>query len=346
MTLFLHYGCLDTGRACKNENAVWQIQRSAVVLSPRTLPHLVSPTRRPSRKAWHASLYHVRDQSQWTGIPTKATDEYIVYLQNEAFTPEDIMVDKKPVPEWFIREAFERYHRLPILKRFNNVVQDIVDNVMRYYGHELKGKERTDLHATIRKMFPSTNLRMLYKNFYKWLGRPELLKLRKGSVHEYSDVYPLLYFKIKLEGLKANHKVKHLVIDEMQDYSAVQYKVLNMLYSCNKTILGDINQSVNPFSSSDLETITSVFPDATTVKMLKSYRSTYEITEFSKKISDKAEVEAIERHGDAPEVVAGKNQDEEIQIIERWLSSFEKSDFNPSELSVKHRNRPIHYIKN
>ncbi len=91
---------------------------------------------------------------------------------------------------------------------------------------------------------------------------------------KYSDVYPLLYLKMKLEGLKPYAKVKHLVIDEMQDYSAVQHKVISALFPCKKTILGDINLPVNPFSSPGLDTIESVFSGATTMTMLKSYRST------------------------------------------------------------------------
>src|SRR3546814_7075734 len=107
-----------------------------------------------------------------------------------------------------------------------------------------------------------------------------------------------------MEGLRANTKVKHLVIDEMQDYSAIQYRVLNQLYPCKKTILGDINQSVNPFSSSNLDAIAKVFGGATSMTMLKSYRSTYEITEFTKRISPNIEVETIERHGEETTIIA------------------------------------------
>lgn len=254
-------------------------------------------------------------------------DEYLVHLENTGFQPTDIMVAKKPVPEWFIRESFEKYNRFPILKRFNEVVREIVGNVMMYYQYEVKGQERTELHKTIRKMFPSTNLRKLYKGFYDWMDRPDLLKLRKGQTYEYSDVYPLLYLKMKLEGLKPYSQVKHLVVDEMQDYSAVQYKVLGTLFSCKKTILGDINQSVNPFSSSNLDTITSVFGSATSMTMMKSYRSTYEITEFTKKISGKPEIEAIERHGEEAQVRGFKTADAEIEHLQKRIAEFEDSEY-------------------
>lgn len=265
----------------------------------------------------------------------KKMDQYLLHIENEGFQPTDIFIDKKPVPDWFIRESFEKYGRLPILQRFNEVVNDIVNNVMHFYKYEVKGKERTELHKTIRKMFPSTNLRMLYKGFYEWIERPDLLKIRKHSTFEYSDVYPLLYLKMKLEGLKPFTKVKHLVIDEMQDYSVVQYKVLSILYPCKKTILGDINQSVNPFSSSNLETIQSVFPGAVSMTMLKSYRSTYEITQFTKRISQNVEVEALERHGEEPSITELKSKPDELKQIHEYITAFEKSSFNSMGIICK-----------
>lgn len=258
----------------------------------------------------------------------KRIDEYLLYLENEGFKPEDIMVGRKPVPAWFIKESFQKHHRKPILNRFNEVVRDIVNNVFTHYRYEIMGKERTQLHTTIRKMFPSANLRMLYKGFYTWLERHDLLKIRKGSTYEYSDVYPLLYLKMKLEGLKPFLSVKHLVIDEMQDYSAVQYKVLGALFPCKKTILGDINQSVNPFSSSGLETIEAVFPDATSITMLKSYRSTYEITQFTKRIRQNLEIEAIERHGEKPAVSMFKKEADELNQLKFLIKQFLNSGYN------------------
>ncbi|MDZ7743704.1 MAG: 3'-5' exonuclease [Bacteroidota bacterium] len=255
-------------------------------------------------------------------------DDYIIYLENEGFKPEDIVVGRKPVPAWFIKESFQKHSRKPILSRFNEVVRDIVNNVSVYYGYEIAGKERTQLHAVIRKMFPSAKLRMLYKEFYKWLDRPDLLKVRKGATYEYSDVYPLLYLKMKLEGLQPFSKVKHLVIDEMQDYSPVQYQVLSTLFPCKKTILGDINQSVNPFSSSGLESIQTVYSDARCMSMLKSYRSTFEITRFTKKIRQNNDIEAMERHGEEPAVHSLKTEAAELNRIKQLIRGFQESNYN------------------
>ncbi len=265
----------------------------------------------------------------------KKMDEYLLHLENNEFKPADIFINKKPVPAWFIEEKFRQYKRLPLLKRFNEIVREIVDNVLIHYKYEVMGRERTELHTTIRKMFPSTNLRMLYKGFYQWLGEPELLKMKKGATYEYADVYPLIYLKMRLEGMKPFHNVKHLVIDEMQDYTAVQYKLLNHLYPCKKTILGDINQSVNPFSSSNLETIRGVVPNAESISIRKSYRSTYEITQLTKRIGNNVEVEAMERHGNEPHITSFNKEEEEIEHLKRSIGRFIKSDHNSLGIITK-----------
>lgn len=265
----------------------------------------------------------------------KQLEVYALHLENNGFQPEDILVCGKPVPAWLIRQKFDRFSRLPILKRFNQMVSSIVDDVFFQYKKEVTGKDRTELHKTIRSMFPSMNLRMLYKGFYQWIDRPELFKMKKGGILEYSDVYPMLFLKMRLEGLKTYSRVKHLVVDEMQDYSPVQYQVLKKLFPCKKTILGDINQSVNPFSSSNMEVLQTIFPGATSMTMTRSYRSTYEITEFSKMVSGKAEVEAIERHGEEVVVQTFKTQLEELDFVKARVREFEAGSYNSMGIICK-----------
>ncbi len=61
----------------------------------------------------------------------------------------------------------------------------------------------------------SQTLRAAYKNFFAWLGQPDLYKPVTGAGLEYSAVFPLIYLKIRLEGLKeVRRDVKHLLISE------------------------------------------------------------------------------------------------------------------------------------
>jgi DNA helicase IV len=71
-----------------------------------------------------------------------------------------------------------------------------------------------------------------------------MLKTSSKNGYEYSDVFSLIYLKIKLEGTKKISGVKHLLIDEMHDYTPVQYAVLSLVFPCKKTILGDASHSL------------------------------------------------------------------------------------------------------
>ncbi len=239
------------------------------------------------------------------------------------------MAGRYPIPDDYLVEKYRQYHRLPLFKRIPQIVQDIVRDLNFYHQFEATAKERNEIRRSIEKMFKTLNLRKLYKDFYNWLEKPEMLKQAKGSQYEYADVFPLVYLKLKLEGAKTYQKVKHLVIDEMQDYTPLQYQVILKLFACNKTILGDSNQSVNPYSSSNAEAIAEVFPGTEMVKMQKSYRSTFEIMAFAQQIISNPEMEAVERHGEKPQVKVfgsdGDEMDEIRSIIKSSLSSEDSS---------------------
>lgn len=265
----------------------------------------------------------------------KKLDEYIIHLKSHNLNTVDIKEDRYFVPAWFIEERFNTYQRVPVDKRITQVVNDIIDNVKLQFNYEIKKDERNEVRKKIRGMLRTTNLRVLYKEFYSWLGKPEMFKQVKGSVLEYADVYPLIYLKIRLEGATKYNKVKHLVIDEMQDYTPVQYRVVARLFNCKKTILGDSNQSVNPLSSSSAESIGGVFPNADIMYMNKSYRSTIEITQFAQQIHKNENLEPIERHGEKPGIKSFVNEEDELIEIKNSIKDFVNSEFNAMGIICK-----------
>jgi DNA helicase II / ATP-dependent DNA helicase PcrA len=137
----------------------------------------------------------------------------------------------------------------------------------------------------LKKMMGNTDLHALYENFFVWLNRPDMFHRAKDGPYEYADVFPLIHLKLQLEGATPHHHIQHLVVDEMQDYTPLQYRVLARLFPCKKTILGDYNQSVNPLSSSSAEAIQEILPEARCMFMNKSYRSTIEISELAQRIN-------------------------------------------------------------
>ena len=254
-------------------------------------------------------------------------NEYILHIENEYFKPVDLVVKRYPIPAFYIEEKFRTYNRLPLFMRFNAIVKDAERDLLFYNRYEISAGERDELRKSVKSMFRITNLRELYKDFYTWINRPELFRYAKGTIYEYSDVFPLIYLKIRVEGVNTNHSIKHLLVDEMQDYTPVQYTVLAKIFPCRKTFLGDANQSVIPYGSSSAPEIAKVFPGADTMKLTKSYRSTYEITQFAQGIIPDKEIEVIERHGENPVVIQCKSREAQINLVKMTVADFLRSGY-------------------
>ncbi|MFH7320542.1 HelD family protein [Desulfurivibrio sp. D14AmB] len=277
-----------------------------------------------------ARLLEKRDEALQRRIQEKASlaflkklDSYAAHLEKNSIRATDLQVSRHPVPARFIEASFRKHRAMPAASRVRRVAGDIEHRLAIDHNYELTAGEKKELRSALGKMERNQTLRAAYKNFFAWLDQPDLFKPVKGAELEYCDVFPLIYLKIRLEGLKqVRHDVKHLLIDEMQDYTPVQYAVLARLFPCRKTILGDVGQSVNPFSSSSAEQIGQVFRRADCVKLCKSYRSTFEITRFAQRIAPNPDLVAIERHGEEPAVLGLANKKAETAHIRRLIADF------------------------
>ena len=253
-------------------------------------------------------------------------DRFILYVENNYFKAIDVKLTKHvTIPDDFIDEQFRRFNRYPMRQRFEAMVDYILEMLKLKYGISVTTAERNMLKKEIKKMFTGNNDFQLYKFFFDWTGKPEMLKTRKGRTLEYADLAPLAYLRIALEGYDARNNVKHLLIDEMQDYSPIQYKLIQKLYPCRKTVLGDASQSVNPYGSSTADMIQKAFVTGEVMKLCKSYRSTYEITNFAQGIQANDELEPVARHGEIPQTLPFKDAESEISGIAALISDFKHS---------------------
>lgn len=251
-------------------------------------------------------------------------NQYFIHIENNYFTFTELKVAGVTVPFPFILERFRSWSRMPILKRIPEVSKEVLQYVRNAAGRKLTGHEKTQIWQTIQRIFKVNNVFELYEDFYRWIGKGELF-INSGGPLEYADVFPLIYCKIRLEGIQAYDHVKHLLVDEMQDYTPVQYSVLSRIFRCKKTILGDISQTVNPYSASSAEGIEQVFPQADTIKLFRSYRSTWEITAFAQRIFRNPNLIAMERHGEVPTVKGFNSNAEEVKEIKQMIADFKTS---------------------
>ena len=256
-------------------------------------------------------------------------DKFILHIENTYFKAADVKLTKYiTIPAPFIEEQYLRFNRYPIRRRFDAMADYMLDMLKIQYAFTVTTAGRNLLKKEIRLMFAGNNDIQVYKDFFKWTNNPGMFKMRKGHTLEYSDLAPLAYLHLALEG-NGNQpfRVKHLLIDEMQDYSPIQYKVIQKLFPCRKTVLGDAGQSVNPYGSSTAETIQKSLTASEIMKLCKSYRSTFEITDFAQKIHPNAELEPVARHGEKPQILQFGSAVEELSGIMGLISTYRKSGY-------------------
>ena len=241
-------------------------------------------------------------------------DEYLRVLPERAFRAKDYHYDGSTVDAGWITAQFRFYQYDPILERLPTLADEVLEEY-RYRGGLHKSREkRGAVLNKLKSMLVIRSPQALYRDFYKWLGRPEMLKIRDNRL-EWPDVFPFLYLWNGYRGLPRHRSIRHLVVDEMQDYTPVQYAVLNIMYPCNKTILGDYGQCLNPWNGSGLPDLLACYPEAQFVELRKSYRSTAEIMNFAMKFNPDARLEVIDRHGKAPEQRHFESEADELRFV-------------------------------
>ncbi len=165
--------------------------------------------------------------------------------------------------------------------------------------------------------------------------------LAKGNI-PYEDVCGYLYLKERLIGSAVQKKIKFVIIDEAQDYSLMQYKILAGLFkNANITLLGDQNQCIMPFSGyTNYASAVNVLASERQAKvesnyLSKTYRSTVEINKFAKSIfADSPLYNQVDRHGD-PVVIEKIDEDSYKFLIEQALKL--KKQYNSVAIITKNQ---------
>ncbi|NTV89869.1 MAG: AAA family ATPase, partial [Clostridiales bacterium] len=109
---------------------------------------------------------------------------------------------------------------------------------------------------------------------------------------EIEDLAPIVYLKYCIYGIDEKIPVRHIVIDEAQDFSAFQIFVLKKIVKDSSfTIMGDLNQGIHSYRGiRDWNDITeNVFSDKRNdfLTLEQSYRTTVEIMDAANNVIDK-----------------------------------------------------------
>lgn len=180
-----------------------------------------------------------------------------------------------------------------------------------------------------RKLFMEMCQGELPQNFEE-ISNYTIEQLR-SSYLMYEDMVPILFLKIVFDGTP-NNNIKHVIIDEAQDYTPLQFEVLKQTFRhSNMTVLGDLNQSINYYMNiGKYESIDHIFKDRGTifVNLNKSYRSTSEITDFSRSLlTEKNNVECLNRHGEKPKIIQIEDKEDLVKQIAQDIKELDSNGF-------------------
>lgn len=192
-----------------------------------------------------------------------------------------------------------KFQDIPLLSRMEAVLEYFIDEYETLKDCTLPEEERDMLYGKFMKMYETKDLYVLYNRFLKSFSFTPLPYCSyEKRLLPYEDVYPMLYLKYRLFSSTQQKTVKHLVIDEMQDYSYLQYIILKELFHCPMTILGDKAQTMEAEVQDVLEFLPEIYgKQIRVIYMNKSYRNTVEIASYANKITNVQSVELFERHG-------------------------------------------------
>ncbi len=215
----------------------------------------------------------------------------------------------------YFAENYEKIY--DILNEETSILEDTAEQV-RSMRTQIKAKARQQLQKELEGNDLFT-LSEVYKKYEDATGCKARLSenFRKNTAQNFipfEDALLIIYIKC-LQGKVAVHtNVRHVLIDEAQDFSPIQHRVIKYLYPKAKfTILTDSRQAIFPFiNSTDIGEIADIY-SAEIMDLKKSYRSTRQINDFAKSLLRNADYETFDRNGDEPEIIETDDMFDEIR---------------------------------
>jgi DNA helicase-2/ATP-dependent DNA helicase PcrA len=224
---------------------------------------------------------------------------FLIELEDRIVNFADVTYKKMTLTEAEVRTLFyDKFTSTPLMSRMDAVTERFIDEYETLYK-ELSDDEKMVIKEKFDRMYVTRDLYTIYSWFLKEMHLPQLPPAApENRVLAHEDVYPMLYMKYRLKQPKVHRDVRHLVVDEMQDYSYLQYMILDMLFPCSKTILGDRAQTIDGEQQDVLHFLPRMLGKETRViEINKSYRNTLEVAEYADRICPIDGIEYFERHG-------------------------------------------------
>ncbi len=186
------------------------------------------------------------------------------YLRKiEAFSPQSILIGDYEYNAEFILRRYKAYEKKSIFQRFQLIAEDIFENLRTRPFQPKRKPTKKQLVNRLKKMFNKTNSHQLYRDFLTEQG----FEMKKAV--SYSDLFPIIYIRLFLEGMDEFSKIHYLIIDEMQDYTPIQFEVFKKMFTCPVLLIGDFTQSLTTINEMHLPDMQNYYPNAQSIFLNK-----------------------------------------------------------------------------
>ena len=200
-----------------------------------------------------------------------------------------------------------------LFNRINIIIDYILDYTLLISSESKKAKLKERVIKNLKKVLSvQTIMDELYSKFNLHYFNSKL---------NYEDVAIYAYINAKLFGVDQNYFIKHIFVDEMQDYDPFSLYLLKKIYpDAVMTLAGDYNQNILS-KNSNLDMIKRLFPNVSIDNLDVSYRSTYEIMKFAQNLVGKDINTQLIRHGDEIKILKTESVKDFIEVVNDIVSS-------------------------
>lgn len=301
----------------------------------------------------------------------KSSREFTRFLDSELNNMNKNYFNIKPVTYYGeeivsieeIRELFDKYYSyMPLFRRSEKIrrvltskIKDKRDEKVRELNKEIKDKisklsqEELVIERNNLEFLRRVKIREIVREVMnsraeldEWIKHENVIELYKKITNTYElgymDLAGILYFMVVLEGKKCKKEIKHVVIDEAQDYNLTQFKLIKELTGCKSfTIVGDTNQRlITTDEAPDMTNLEELFENNIELfKLEKSYRSTQEIMEYASKFLNENNVVPLVRNGEPVIEEEAESEEDMIETIISIIEDYEEEGLESIAIITK-----------
>lgn len=293
---------------------------SRVSLLQEWLLRELASLEREERKAfWVQEELNYLDNEQYAEVFDKLHKEKeLLDLSEQYAVAHDRMKNRRRGDEGDVDFA-QREEELILRLIVKNSFKPLRKNVNKFSFVDIKGIY-DQLFGDETSYREKTNENEIPQHWNEICRQTKGMLSRNELFHE--DATPYLFVKEMVEGVRTNKEIRHVFVDEGQDYSAFQYEYLKKLFPrARMTVLGDFGQAIF-IQATNLEASNSPLirlfgeTDTSLIRLMRSYRSTREIVEFTKLLLPGGEeIVPFDRKGSKPRLTrsnAVKKRDAQI----------------------------------